>query len=136
MLHHAVPLYYNWFSFFLFSVLFFIFFLLWYFFLFWWCLLPFPVFTVKVRFSVAAVILTISLIAIDVCNKALHGWNFAVLLYGQKLWNNAFCLMFHGCLHDCIQQLYFHTSLISVVWIDFSNSLWENIMTSENCLSF
>ena len=133
MLRHAVPLYDNWFSFFLFFVLFFIFFLFWFFFLFCWCLLPFPVFTVKLRFSVAAVILAISLIAIDVCNKALHGWHFVVLLYGQKAWSNAFYLMFHGCLHDCIQQLYFHFSLISVVRRDFSISISENIITSENC---
>ena len=121
------------FPFSLFFVLFFIFFLFWIFFPIIVCLLPFPVFTVKLRFSVAAVILRISLIAIDVCNTALHEWHFAVLLYGQKSWNNAFYLMFHGCLHDCIQQLYFHVLLISVVRSDFSISLWENIITSENC---
>ena len=65
--------------------------------------------------------------------RALHGWHFVVLLYGQKAWNNAFYLMFHGCLHDCIQQLYFHVSLISVVRSDFSISISENIITSENC---
>ena len=132
MLHHAVSLYGNWFSFFLFFILFFIFSLFWFFSLFCWCLLPFPVFTVKLRFYVAAVILTISLIAIDMCNKALHGWHFVVLLYCQKAWNNAFDLMFHG-LHDYIQQLYFLASLISVVRSNFSISLSENIMTSENC---
>ena len=93
----------------LFSVLCFVFylFLVLIFFPILWMLITISSFHGKIRFSVAAVTLTISLIAIGVCNTALHEWHFDVLLCGQKACNNAFYLMFRGCLHDCIQQLYF-----------------------------
>ena len=42
-----------------------------FFFLFSWCLWPFPVFANKLRLSVAAFILPVSLIKIDVSNKSL-----------------------------------------------------------------
>ena len=104
VLYHTVISYGNWFSFFSVNCFGFLYsccseFL----FLFFLCLLLFPVFIVKLRFSVSAFILSISLKIIDVSNKS-SSWEVFLLLFfmirKHGTMNFIWCFMAASWLHS------------------------------------